>query len=323
MSVRLKHLALVGCALSLPLVAHWVVAGAGQPAAAAYFRSAPVLNQASKAPVYAAALAGERAVAVGDYGSIILSDDGKTFRQAKVPTRAPLTAVHFVDARQGWAAGHDGTILSTQDGGESWQIQREAAGQDQVLLAIWFADARRGLAVGQFGLALRTEDGGQTWNESPLVDGEAGERHLLAIVPGRDGLVLVAAEAGGVLRSTDQGRHWQAVQTENKGSFWTGIELADGSLLLSGMRGNLYRSDDRGAHWRRVESGTQQSLTSVVTQPDGSVHFVGLGGVSLTSSDAGRSFALATRVDRQAQTAVVRLGQTNLVFGTGGLLAQP
>ena len=61
----------------------------------------------------------------------------------------------------------------------------------------------------------------------------------------------------------------------------------------------------------------------MVTQPDGTVHFVGLGGVSLTSSDAGRSFTLATRVDRQAQTAVVRLGQTHLVFGTGGLLAQP
>lgn len=321
MSVRLKHLALVGCALSLPLVAHWVVAGAGQPAAAAYFRSAPVLNQASKAPVYAAALAGERAVAVGDYGSIILSDDGKTFRQAKVPTRAPLTAVHFVDARQGWAAGHDGTILSTQDGGESWQIQREAAGQDQVLLAIWFADARRGLAVGQFGLALRTEDGGQTWNESPLVDGEAGERHLLAIVPGRDGLVLVAAEAGGVLRSIDQGRHWQAVQTENKGSFWTGIELADGSLLLSGMRGNLYRSDDRGVHWQRLESNTLQSLTGAVRQPDGAVRLVGLGGVVLDSAD-GKRFIARQRSDRAAQTAVLSSPAGDLVFSPQGVLAR-
>src|SRR6185369_10757001 len=66
------------------------------------------------------ALAGNRMVAVGERGHVLLSDDqGATWRQAKsVPTRVMLTAVFFVDADYGWAVGHDETILNTVDGGE-------------------------------------------------------------------------------------------------------------------------------------------------------------------------------------------------------------
>ncbi|MCD7083180.1 hypothetical protein LRQ11_32305, partial [Pseudomonas sp. MAFF 311095] len=50
--------------------------------------------------------AGKRLVAVGDRGHILYSDDqGSTWTQAKVPTRQLLTAVFFVDDKQGWAVG--------------------------------------------------------------------------------------------------------------------------------------------------------------------------------------------------------------------------
>ena len=55
------------------------------------------------------AFAGQRMVAVGERGHVMLSDDqGATWRQAKsVPTRVLLTAVFFVDSEYGWAVGHD------------------------------------------------------------------------------------------------------------------------------------------------------------------------------------------------------------------------
>jgi len=67
------------------------------------------------------AQAGDRLVAVGERGHVLLSDDeGVTWRQAKsVPTRAMLTAVYFADGEYGWAVGHDETILNTVDGGET------------------------------------------------------------------------------------------------------------------------------------------------------------------------------------------------------------
>ncbi|MCK7491677.1 MAG: YCF48-related protein [Comamonadaceae bacterium] len=111
-------------------------------------------------------------------GFVIYTDDGERFVQGEVPTRAPLTSVFFLDALRGWAAGHDGTVTATTDGGKTWQVLREMRGQDYaVRMGIWFADAERGLAVGQFGLALETRDGGKTLERTgpACVDGEAGE----------------------------------------------------------------------------------------------------------------------------------------------------
>ncbi len=308
--------------LLAPLSAHLSAASGEGKATPDYFRTAPRLSVPTKAPIYAATKAGERTVAVGDYGFVIYTDDGERFLQGEVPTRAPLTSVFFIDARRGWAAGHDGTVIATTDGGKTWQVLREVRGQDQVLMGIWFADAERGLAVGQFGLALETRDGGKTWNERQLVDGEAGERHLLSIVPGRDGLLLVAAEAGTVLRSTDAGLTWRAVQTDNKGSFWAGAQLADGSLLLGGMRGHLYRSTDLGEHWTHLNSGTQQSLTGIAQRPDGTVRAVGLAGTTLLSKDGGQTFQTIVRPDRLAVTAIVPSAKGELLFSAVGMVVR-
>lgn len=284
-----------------------VSGAAGGTPGADYFRSAPQLAHPEKAAIFAAALAGKRVVAAGDFGVVIYADDGKTFHQAKVPTRTPLTSLFFLDARHGWAAGHDGTILSTDDAGESWTVRREARGQDQVLMSIWFENAEHGLAVGQFGLALETDDGGASWHERSLLDGEAGEKHFQQLVPAGQGVLLVAAEAGAILRSTDAGRHWQLVQTDNKGSFWTGQALADGSVLMAGMRGHLYRSEDRGLHWHEVASGTQQSLTAFFVAPDGTLGVVGLAGATLRSKDGGKHFSASTRPDRLGMSAALAL----------------
>ena len=54
----------------------------------------------------------------------------------------------------GWAVGQDGTILATQNGGETWQPQ--TSGTPKSLLSVQFAaDWQRGWAVGQDGTILR------------------------------------------------------------------------------------------------------------------------------------------------------------------------
>ncbi|WP_150429019.1 YCF48-related protein [Dechloromonas sp. CZR5] len=323
MTFKLQTLALATGLALLALLSLKLAAAPGEGKAAPdYFRAAPHLAVPTKAPIYAATKAGDRTVAVGDYGFVIYTDDGERFVQGDVPTRAPLTSVFFLDAQRGWAAGHDGTVIATVDGGKTWKVLREMRGQDQVLMGIWFANAERGLAVGQFGLALETRDGGKTWSERQLVDGEAGERHLLSIVAGRDGLLLVAAEAGTVLRSSDAGLSWQAIQTDNKGSFWTGAELADGSLLLGGMRGHLYRSTDRGEHWKHLVSSTQQSLTGIAQRADGVVRVVGLAGTTLLSKDGGQHFETIVRPDRLAVTAIVPQAKGELLFSAVGMVVR-
>ncbi|MFA7282619.1 MAG: YCF48-related protein [Sterolibacterium sp.] len=309
-------------ALLMMLLAAWSTLPAAETATATprVFGSAPQIDKAEKAPILAATHSLKRVVAVGDFGIVILSDDGKSFRQAKtVPTRSVLTSVFFV-AQRGWAVGHDGIVITTGDGGETWQVLREESGKDRVLLSVWFENPQHGFVVGQFGLVMETMDGGKTWNERRLIEGEAGDKHLLHIFPAGAGLVLIVAETGAILRSEDNGKNWQLVQTDNRGSFWTGLALNDGTLLVAGMRGHIYRSNDRGLTWKEVPSTTLQSLTGLVQNKDGTVLAAGLSGTVLSSKDQGQSFTASVLPDRSNLTAIVNGPAGELLFSLGGLV---
>lgn len=292
----------------------------------AFQLASPVLAQAVSTPVplqqraarsnphaaeemlLATALADSRVVAVGDHGTVVLSDDGgKTFRQAKaVPTRVTLNGVSFSDARNGWASGHWGTIIRTVDGGETWTLQRTDTQTDRPLFAIHAIDARHGVAVGLWSLLLTTQDGGQHWQEVSLQappDGGKADRNLLGIFASGSTL-YVAAERGAVLRSSDFGNSWTYLMTGYGGSFWTGTALKDGGLLVGGLRGTIYRSADAGKTWHAVESGTQSSVTGL-SEAGGSVIAVALDGVVLQSKDNGASFKATQREDRTSLTSVI------------------
>uniref|UniRef100_UPI00036A9E88 WD40/YVTN/BNR-like repeat-containing protein n=1 Tax=Pseudomonas putida TaxID=303 RepID=UPI00036A9E88 len=112
--------------------------------------------QALRAVLQDVARADARLVAVGERGVVLLSDDnGATWRQATaVPVSVSLTAVQFIDARNGWAVGHAGVVLHSQDGGEHWSVQLDGkrAAALEVQAAEAAADERR-LAAAQRLLA--------------------------------------------------------------------------------------------------------------------------------------------------------------------------
>lgn len=281
------------------------------------------LSTAVAAPLLAAARAGTRTVAVGDHGVILLSDDGSHFRQARsVPVRSLLTAVQFIDAQRGWAAGHDGVVLGTQDGGETWQLLRATPGVEQPILSLHFDSASHAIAVGLYGWAIETQDGGRTWSELAVEAGDSTDRHLLHVFASPRGTLFIAGEGGSIWRSEDQGRHWQEVATGKKGSLWHGLALSDGTLVVCGMRGHLWRSSDDGRSWQPVASGTTQSLTDAVELADGRVVVVGMGGTVLSSKDGGRNFLPSTRSEQEALTAVLADGTRPLLLSMTGPVAR-
>lgn len=251
------------------------------------------------------ARAGHRMVVVGEWGHVLLSDDGgSSWRQARsVPTRVTLTEVCFVDERLGWAVGHDATVIHTRDGGETWHLQFRAPSEEVPLLTVWFANARYGLAAGGFGLLLETRDGGESW-ERRVLHGPVEDPHLSHLFSGPDSVLLLAAEAGAVYRSEDEGAHWQRLDLPYPGSFWGGLTLDSGAILLFGMRGHAFRSEDAGRSWQAIETGTHQSLQSGTQLSDGSVVLVGLGGVVAVSRDDGRRFRAWNEPDRSGLAAV-------------------
>jgi photosystem II stability/assembly factor-like uncharacterized protein len=285
---------------------------------------------ALQAKLLAAGRAGDRIVAVGDHGVVLLSDDdGKSWRQAKaVPMDVQLNAVSFTDARQGWAVGHWGVVLHTEDGGDSWVIQRQAAQEDRPLFGVHFFDAQHGVAVGLWSLVLTTADGGRTWKQQALAappGAKKADLNLYGLFAGERGDVYATSERGTLLHSPDRGQSWSYIATGYRGSFWTGAGLSDGSVVVAGLRGTIYRSANGRDAWTKVESGTSASITSIkVWRESGhdTIVAAAVDGAVLRSADVGASFQReAARTGEPSLTAVVfgKRGQAVLLSRDGPL----
>ncbi len=285
------------------------------------------------------ARAGPRVFAVGERGHVLYStDDGASWTQVVVPTSANLTAVYFVDDLHGWAVGHDEVILRTVDGGDTWTRVHFEPENNRPLLDVWFADAARGMAVGAYGVMYASSDGGESWAPvefapTPLAapaapdpdDYEADldfgfDFHLNAIAGAPDGALYVAAEAGRLYRSDDQGASWRELPSSYDGSYYGILPLGGESLLIMGLRGHLFRSDDGGASWQQLETGTVALLNSATRVSEQRIIVAGNNGVLLVSDDGGQSVRFTQQDDRKSLSAVLAAGGDEvIVAGEAGV----
>lgn len=104
-------------------------------------------------------------------------------------TRKPLpyvTSLHFIDARIGWAAGRNSTLLKTTDGGLEWSkvtaIEKfikspiDSSDHNFGFSDVHFTDPKHGWLIGNFyeqargdiGGVFTTSDGGENWRRIPL-----------------------------------------------------------------------------------------------------------------------------------------------------------
>lgn len=283
---------------------------------------------ATEVQLLGATRAGKRLVAVGDHGVVLLSDDdGKSFRQASsVAADVTLNAVSFADSRNGWAVGHWGVILRTNDGGETWTLQRNDIEVDQPLFSVYFKDSHEGWTVGLWSLMLHTTDGGTTWTAvklPPPPGSKKADRNLYAIFSDTKGALYVACEQGRVMRSTDSGASWTYAETGYAGSFWTGVALQDGTLLVGGLRGTIYRSADSGATWQAAKTPFKSSITDLMQSEDKNIVASSLDGITLASNDGGMNFTGAQRADRTALTAIVDTSAGRPIFFSTNGVAKP
>ena len=270
------------------------------------------------------------AVAVGERGHVLVSrDQGRTWDQKQVPTVSLLTAVYLHDGQLGWAVGHDAVILRTRDGGETWDRVHYAPDEERPLLDVWFRDETHGFAVGAYGYFLATEDGGDHWTDREIATAEEEEDdfygggfeyHLNHLARSGAGRLFIAAEAGTVYRSDDDGESWVSLPSPYEGSFFGSLALDDEALLLFGLRGHLYRSEDAGDTWSLLETGTTAMITDGIRLQDGTVVLTGLSGTLLVSRDSGFTFTLKQRDDRLGIASILQTADGGLIFiGEGGV----
>lgn len=283
-------------------------------------------ERATQARLFGITRAGDRLVVVGQRGFILYSDDwGGSWQQASVPIRSTLLASYFIDAQNGWATGHDGVVLHSSDGGETWSRQLDgyqatdigikyyqsllaeepenkayqamldemifAAGQgaDRPFFCIWFENEKSGFVLGAYSMSMRTSDGGETWEPVLLNQDDFSFRHLYdyKITPDR---LYIVGEMGLLWIQDRSQAGMRPANLPYDGSIYTIVSTSTGELIAAGLRGNAFHSVDQGETWFAITLPSSASVVDSIRLADGRIVLATQAGELLISEDDGQSF---------------------------------
>jgi photosystem II stability/assembly factor-like uncharacterized protein len=163
------------------------------------------------------------------------------------------------------AVGGFGTVLISNDAGETWdtaQLDWESLNDEGLEAHLYDVEITpRGeiFVVGEFGLVLSSVDGGATWQTRAQ-----GDESLFALHLGADGIGYVVGQDGAVLRSQDSGHSWVRLDTGSRGNLLDVWASPEKEVVVVGIR-TLLRSSDGGESWaaatqRSVERAWYQAL---------------------------------------------------------------
>lgn len=160
----------------------------------------------------------EKGWIVGDDSTILASSDsgnswalaggGQRFRIGDV--RRHLNAVQFVNENLGWAAGTNGKLMFTKDGGKEWNSVD--LGKYNNLEGLHFVSENEGWVIGQEGAIFHTSDGGKSWSlQKSNTEETLYDVHFFDSKTG-----IVVGEYGTILYTSDGGTSWQPQKSNTK-----------------------------------------------------------------------------------------------------------
>ena len=174
-----------------------------------------------------------------------------------------LSDLWFINNDVGYAAGINGKIFKTVDGGANWNLQTSGLGSN--LYSLFFLNEDTGFAVGEFGTFLKTLDGGVTWALMPT----GITATWLA------GIYFFNADTGyivgsnNILKTIDGGNSWidqnGGVSGPGSGTYY----LFDVCFLnldtgfACGTGAEVYKTVDGGTNWICDQTGVGGTCTDL------------------------------------------------------------
>lgn len=252
--------------------------------------------------------------AVGHDGVVLHTDDGGAHWKKQLDGRK--TGQILVDYYRGSA--------NVEAAFES-EIKRVAEqGAENSFLDVWFQDDKNGFVIGAFNQIFHTSDGGQNWEPWYHRTDNPNRLHLYAIraigkalyVVGEQGLMLkldgegkrfvsvdtgykgtyfgVMGEGhvvlafglrGNVLRSSDEGKHWQRVEV-NSAEGMTGGDTCHGdNWLLVTQSGRVLASKDQGEHFAPLKQDQTMPAAAIKCVESRAFAVAGVRGVRVQSAN--------------------------------------
>ncbi len=191
-------------------------------------------------------------------------------------TTEDLTSVHFVDKNNGWVVGTSEIILHTNNGGETWKIQRKNEGRkDHIFHDIHFVNKNVGWVTGGYKLGddarsfIRyTQNGGDIWSVQRCVEDEIF--YSIHFVNTKEGWVVGGKKFGedfkGIILHTNNGGNTWGTQTVTATGYLFDIQFlnenngyAVGSIEENKtLKGIILSTQNGGVDWnieKKIEYG--------------------------------------------------------------------
>lgn len=245
----------------------------------------------------------DRIVAVGDRGVIAFTDDsGLNWQQSDVPISTLMTAVHFPEDSEGWAVGHSGSVLHSNDRGQTWQLQLDGNKVNELLLNKAKADLS--------AIKIESEQAGQDEQQdyqyavedaefalsNAEFDAELGPANpFLDVLFLNDNKGFAIGAYGLFVMTNDGGQTWESVASrlENFDRYHLNAitQLRGGAIIIAGEAGTLFVSYDQGDYWETLYGPYQGSFFGIQeTKNVGEALLYGLKGHVFKTKDAGQSW---------------------------------
>jgi hypothetical protein len=197
------------------------------------------------------AINGEHAIAVGQQG-LILRRDGDRWLKSESGVDKRLFAVGLNSRNRALAVGAFGTALMSDDGGATWRsvaptwTTYASQGEDPHIYVADVDEPGTLTMGGEFGLILRSSDAGKTW-----VALHSGDASIFAMTFRDDGIGYAVGQSGTVLRSADRGATWATLESGSKAILLGVAALPNGRVIASGMH-DMIESKNDGKTWDHI-----------------------------------------------------------------------
>ena len=224
-------------------------------------------------------------VAAGRDGYILRSGDGGLSWKISRPQDQHLRALDFAGSQNGWAAGDNGAICTTSNAGESWSALSVPGNFN--FRDVDFADAQNGWLCGP-GVILKTSNGGSAWtNVSPNTFFSANS---ICFVNPQKG--WFCGTTGRIMQTIDGGTTWTDQNSTTSNDLKCIRFLNEQTGWACGVNGTILKTTDGGANWIiQTASGTSiTSLKSIAISDAQSVLISGHNGLILKTSNGGNTW---------------------------------
>lgn len=262
-----------------------------------------------------------------------------------------ITSVNFINQSTGWAAGDQGKILKTTNGGANWielatgfsnnlngvQFLNEntgfASGTSTVLkttnggvnwqqystgvnVLTFFTNAITGYGIGAGGIIIKTTNSGANW----ITQISGTSEYLTDIFFVDDNTGYIDGFGGVILKTTNGGTNW-INQVSGTGNEFVSIFFINSSTgWASGLSGNMRRTTNGGTNWILMTSPTDEDLLSVFFINNNTGWISGSNGKMLATTNGGTNWSFQTLPTSFSLNSVFFVGLSGWSTGNNGTI---